>query len=69
MSNLIIETGELIKLIQEEFKAIKSCKYTESATYYLGQVEGVEFQLTLTKCEDEFFDDSTLNGIVYGEDK
>lgn len=61
---LEIKTKELLKLIQEEFVSMKKCQYSESSTYYLGQVDGVEFQLTFTKCEDEYFDDPTVNEII-----
>lgn len=61
---LEIKTKELLKLIQDGFKAEKACKYSESCTYYLGQVDGIEFQLTLTKCEDDYFDDPAENHII-----
>lgn len=61
---LEIKTKELLKLIQDGFKAEKECEYSESCTYYLGQVDGIEFQLTLTKCEDEFFEVPPDNEII-----
>ncbi len=61
-----INKERLIELIEKEYEDMIEFRYIDSSTSYLGQVNGIEFVITLTRDEDEFFEanDCTRNPII-----
>jgi len=54
---LNIKSQELLDLIHKEFESISKCSYVDSSTIYLGEVDGIEFTITLSRDEESFMEE------------